>query len=82
MRSIKLTCRSLPMVGISLLLRLEDEHQPRTGTHASTLHYVENQSPFGQLPQGSLLLVDAGCEVSNYCADITSAFSRWSHNPS
>jgi Xaa-Pro aminopeptidase len=43
------------------------------GTHASTLHYVENQTPFGRLPEGALLLVDAGCEVDNYCADIT----RW-----
>jgi Xaa-Pro aminopeptidase len=39
-----------------------------TGAHATTLHYVTNRAT---LAEGDLLLVDAGCEMSWYTADIT-----------
>jgi Xaa-Pro aminopeptidase len=38
------------------------------GANACVLHYVENTS---QLQNGDLLLIDAGCEVEGYAADIT-----------
>ncbi|ORX98112.1 putative Xaa-Pro aminopeptidase [Clohesyomyces aquaticus] len=41
------------------------------GENAATLHYVHNNAPIdGQ----DLLLLDAGCEADNYCADITRTF--------
>ena len=39
-----------------------------SGRAAATLHYVHNDAP---LSNKLNLLVDAGCEWSNYCADIT-----------
>ncbi len=39
-----------------------------TGHHATTLHYVTNRAT---LADGELLLVDAGCEMSWYTADVT-----------
>ncbi|KAJ3154156.1 hypothetical protein HDU86_004698 [Geranomyces michiganensis] len=39
------------------------------GRHASVLHYVHNGGPLDKT-----LLVDAGCEVDNYAADITRTF--------
>jgi Xaa-Pro aminopeptidase len=41
------------------------------GANACVLHYVENNS---QLGDGDLLLIDAGCEVEGYAADITRTF--------
>jgi Xaa-Pro aminopeptidase len=41
------------------------------GVNATILHYVENRSP---LAAGQLLLVDAGCEVDGYTADVTRTF--------
>jgi Xaa-Pro aminopeptidase len=41
------------------------------GANACVLHYVENTSP---LKDGDLLLIDAGCEVEGYAADITRTF--------
>jgi len=41
------------------------------GDHATTLHYTENT---GELRDGDLLLVDAGCEVDYYTADITRTY--------
>ena len=42
-----------------------------SGTNASSLHYVHNETPLdGQLN----LLLDAGCEYNCYCADITRTF--------
>jgi Xaa-Pro aminopeptidase len=38
------------------------------GAHATVLHYTENQ---GEANDGDLVLVDAGCEVDYYTADIT-----------
>ncbi len=38
------------------------------GANATVLHYVRNRDP---LVDGDLLLVDAGCEVAYYTADIT-----------
>lgn len=38
------------------------------GANACVLHYRENNAP---LADGSLLLVDAGCELDGYAADIT-----------
>ena len=38
------------------------------GANACVLHYRENSEP---LADGSLLLVDAGCELDGYAADIT-----------
>ena len=38
------------------------------GNNANVLHYVRNRAP---LCDGDLLLVDAGCEVSYYTADVT-----------
>ena len=41
------------------------------GAHACVLHYVENHA---RLNDGELLLIDAGCEVEGYAADITRTF--------
>jgi Xaa-Pro aminopeptidase len=41
------------------------------GVNATILHYVENSAP---LVPGQLLLVDAGCEVDGYTADVTRTF--------
>jgi Xaa-Pro aminopeptidase len=38
------------------------------GVNATILHYVENRAP---LRRGELLLVDAGCEIDGYTADVT-----------
>ncbi|HUW26714.1 MAG TPA: Xaa-Pro aminopeptidase [Gallionella sp.] len=41
------------------------------GANACVLHYIENNAP---LRDGDLLLIDAGCEVEGYAADITRTF--------
>ena len=41
------------------------------GAHACVLHYVGNDA---MLNDGELLLIDAGCEVEGYAADITRTF--------
>jgi Xaa-Pro aminopeptidase len=41
------------------------------GVNATILHYVENAAP---LRAGELLLIDAGCEVDGYTADVTRTF--------
>ncbi len=41
------------------------------GSNACVLHYIENNS---QLKTGDLLLIDAGCELNGYAADITRTF--------
>jgi Xaa-Pro aminopeptidase len=41
------------------------------GANACVLHYVDNSAP---LRDGELLLIDAGCEVDGYAADITRTF--------
>ncbi len=41
------------------------------GANACVLHYVENDA---QLQSGDLLLIDAGCELGGYAADITRTF--------
>ncbi|MFN9490229.1 MAG: aminopeptidase P N-terminal domain-containing protein [Betaproteobacteria bacterium] len=41
------------------------------GANACVLHYVENSAP---LRDGDLLLIDAGCELDGYAADITRTF--------
>lgn len=41
------------------------------GAHSCVLHYVENS---GRLAAGDLLLIDAGCELDGYAADITRTF--------
>ncbi len=41
------------------------------GANACVLHYVSNDAP---LADGALLLVDAGCELDGYAADITRTF--------
>lgn len=41
------------------------------GDNACILHYTENSD---ELMQGDLLLIDAGCELSGYAADITRTF--------
>jgi Xaa-Pro aminopeptidase len=41
------------------------------GANACILHYVGNSQP---LRDGELLLIDAGCEVDSYAADITRTF--------
>ncbi|MEY2632440.1 MAG: hypothetical protein RIR00_1094 [Pseudomonadota bacterium] len=41
------------------------------GANACVLHYVANNQP---LAAGSLVLIDAGCEVEGYAADITRTF--------
>ena len=42
-----------------------------TGANACILHYRENSAP---LKKGDLLLIDAGCELDSYAADITRTF--------
>ncbi|MBI3144646.1 MAG: aminopeptidase P N-terminal domain-containing protein [Pseudogulbenkiania sp.] len=42
------------------------------GANACTLHYVGNNS---RLNDGELLLIDAGCELNGYAADITRTFT-------
>jgi Xaa-Pro aminopeptidase len=41
------------------------------GANATTLHYVESQSP---VRQGELLLMDVGAEYEHYTADVTRTF--------
>ena len=41
------------------------------GANACVLHYVENRA---RLEAGSLLLIDAGCEIDGYASDITRTF--------
>jgi len=41
------------------------------GANSCVLHYVANDAP---LADGSLLLIDAGCELDGYAADITRTF--------
>jgi Xaa-Pro aminopeptidase len=41
------------------------------GANACVLHYVANDQP---LKDGELLLIDAGCELDGYAADITRTF--------
>ncbi|MBK6629947.1 MAG: aminopeptidase P N-terminal domain-containing protein [Betaproteobacteria bacterium] len=41
------------------------------GANACILHYVGNSQP---LRDGELLLIDAGCEIDSYAADITRTF--------
>jgi len=45
-----------------------------SGTSAGTLHYIKNKSSFPSTGNGSLLLLDAGCEYNNYASDITRTF--------
>ena len=42
-----------------------------SGANACVLHYVENNR---QMQAGDLLLIDAGCELDGYAADITRTF--------
>ena len=42
-----------------------------SGANACVLHYVRNDAP---LKDGDLLLIDAGCELDGYAADITRTF--------
>ena len=41
------------------------------GANATVLHYIANDQP---LRDGDLLLIDAGCDLGSYCADITRTF--------
>jgi Xaa-Pro aminopeptidase len=41
------------------------------GANACVLHYVQNDA---RLDEGALLLIDAGCELEGYAADITRTF--------
>lgn len=41
------------------------------GSNACVLHYTENRA---ELRDGDLLLIDAGCEVEGYAADVTRTF--------
>jgi len=41
------------------------------GANACVLHYVENS---GEMKDGELLLIDAGCELDGYASDITRTF--------
>ncbi len=41
------------------------------GSNACVLHYVENDKP---LADGDLVLIDAGCELEGYAADITRTY--------
>jgi len=41
------------------------------GANATILHYVENSKP---LKHGELLLIDAGCELDGFTADVTRTF--------
>jgi Xaa-Pro aminopeptidase len=42
-----------------------------SGSRACVLHYVQND---GTLADGELLLIDAGCELEGYAADLTRTF--------
>ena len=42
-----------------------------SGARACVLHYVQND---GRLEDGELLLIDAGCELDGYAADLTRTF--------
>lgn len=42
-----------------------------TGVNACILHYRENNA---QIKKGDLMLIDAGCELASYAADITRTF--------
>jgi Xaa-Pro aminopeptidase len=42
-----------------------------SGANTCTLHYVAND---GQLEDGDLLLIDAGCELDYYASDVTRTF--------
>lgn len=42
-----------------------------SGPNACVLHYVDNER---QMRDGELLLIDAGCELDGYAADITRSF--------
>lgn len=42
-----------------------------TGGNACVLHYRENSAP---IKKGDLMLIDAGCELDSYAADITRTF--------
>ncbi len=42
-----------------------------SGDNATILHYTENESP---LKDGNLVLIDSGCELEGYAADITRTF--------
>jgi Xaa-Pro aminopeptidase len=42
-----------------------------SGANACVLHYVNNDRPVGD---GDLILIDAGCELDGYAADITRTF--------
>jgi Xaa-Pro aminopeptidase len=42
-----------------------------SGPNACVLHYSDNN---GQLKDGDLVLIDAGCELDNYASDITRTF--------
>lgn len=42
-----------------------------SGANACVLHYVENRD---QMRSGDLVLIDAGCELDHYAADITRTF--------
>ncbi|HET9404724.1 MAG TPA: M24B family metallopeptidase, partial [Burkholderiales bacterium] len=42
-----------------------------SGARACVLHYVQND---GELKDGELLLIDAGCELDGYAADVTRTF--------
>jgi Xaa-Pro aminopeptidase len=41
------------------------------GANATILHYVDNRDP---LARGQLLLVDAGCEIDGFTADVTRTY--------
>jgi len=41
------------------------------GANATVLHYIENSEPLGD---GDLVLIDAGCELDCYTADVTRTF--------
>lgn len=42
-----------------------------SGNNACILHYIENDQP---IRDGDLVLIDAGCELEHYAADITRTF--------
>lgn len=42
-----------------------------SGVNACVLHYIDNDAP---LADGTLVLIDAGCELDGYAADITRTF--------
>jgi len=42
-----------------------------TGANACTLHYIDNNA---RIADGDLVLIDAGCELDYYAADITRTF--------